>query len=86
VVKLAQSQPRRFSNEVIRQGEAVIPLQYGVSSTFNQNETLLQTNKCASQKGKKDSFFDEKLNNRHDSVWPGTSDQPEHAIINLPSP
>ncbi|CAD5214307.1 unnamed protein product [Bursaphelenchus xylophilus] len=38
VVKLAQSQPRRFSDEVIRQGEAVIPLQYG-------------TNKCASQKG-----------------------------------
>ncbi|KAH7707249.1 calponin protein 2 [Aphelenchoides avenae] len=38
VVKMAQSQPRRFPDEVIRQGEAVIPLQYG-------------TNKCASQKG-----------------------------------
>ncbi|KAI6174547.1 Transgelin [Aphelenchoides bicaudatus] len=38
VVKLAQGQPRRFSDDVMRQGEAVIPLQYG-------------TNKCASQKG-----------------------------------
>ncbi|KAI6240524.1 Transgelin [Aphelenchoides fujianensis] len=38
VVKLAQSQPRRFSDDIIRQGEAVIPLQYG-------------TNKGASQKG-----------------------------------
>ncbi|KAI6195811.1 hypothetical protein M3Y94_01032400 [Aphelenchoides besseyi] len=38
VVKLAQTQPRRFSDDIIRQGEAIIPLQYG-------------TNKGASQKG-----------------------------------
>uniref|UniRef100_A0A914GVS3 Calponin-homology (CH) domain-containing protein n=1 Tax=Globodera rostochiensis TaxID=31243 RepID=A0A914GVS3_GLORO len=38
VVKMAQNQPRKFTPEIIRQGEAVIPLQYG-------------TNKCASQKG-----------------------------------
>lgn len=40
VVRLAHNQPRRFSDEIIRQGEVVIPLQYG-------------TNKCASQKGMK---------------------------------
>ncbi|KAF7637798.1 Calponin-homology [Meloidogyne graminicola] len=38
VVKMAQNQPRKFALDVIRQSEAVIPLQYG-------------TNKCASQKG-----------------------------------
>nr|CAD2170126.1 unnamed protein product [Meloidogyne enterolobii] len=38
VVKMAQNQPRKFAPDVIRQSEAVIPLQYG-------------TNKCASQKG-----------------------------------
>ncbi|KAI1703054.1 calponin family repeat domain-containing protein [Ditylenchus destructor] len=38
VVKMAHNQPRQFPKEVIRQGAAVIPLQYG-------------TNKCASQKG-----------------------------------
>ncbi|KAI1697746.1 calponin family repeat domain-containing protein [Ditylenchus destructor] len=38
VVKMAHNQPRQFSKKVIRQGAAVIPLQYG-------------TNKCASQKG-----------------------------------
>ncbi|KAK0394206.1 hypothetical protein QR680_000618 [Steinernema hermaphroditum] len=37
-VKMSLSVPRNFSDEVIRQGEMVIPLQYG-------------TNKCASQKG-----------------------------------
>ncbi|TMS32342.1 hypothetical protein L596_000195 [Steinernema carpocapsae] len=37
-VKIASSKPRQFSESVIRQGEMVIPLQYG-------------TNKCASQKG-----------------------------------
>jgi len=35
---MAQNQPRKFAPDVIRQSEAVIPLQYG-------------TNKCASQKG-----------------------------------
>jgi len=38
VVRLSAQAPRNFSRDVIRQGEAVIPLQYG-------------TNKCASQKG-----------------------------------
>uniref|UniRef100_A0A1I7YBP7 MSP domain-containing protein n=1 Tax=Steinernema glaseri TaxID=37863 RepID=A0A1I7YBP7_9BILA len=37
-VKIASSVPRNFPESVIRQGEMVIPLQYG-------------TNKCASQKG-----------------------------------
>ncbi|KAL3123690.1 hypothetical protein niasHT_002772 [Heterodera trifolii] len=31
VVKMAQNQPRKFSPEIIRQGEAVIPLQYGTN-------------------------------------------------------
>ncbi|KAE9548747.1 hypothetical protein FO519_008038 [Halicephalobus sp. NKZ332] len=38
VVRMSQGQKRRFTNEQIKKGEAVIPLQYG-------------TNKCASQKG-----------------------------------
>uniref|UniRef100_A0A915CXR3 Transgelin n=1 Tax=Ditylenchus dipsaci TaxID=166011 RepID=A0A915CXR3_9BILA len=38
VVKMAHNQPRWFPKETIRQGAAIIPLQYG-------------TNKCASQKG-----------------------------------
>uniref|UniRef100_A0A914XVE8 Transgelin n=1 Tax=Panagrolaimus superbus TaxID=310955 RepID=A0A914XVE8_9BILA len=38
VVKISQKQKREFTNEQIKGGEAVIPLQYG-------------TNKCASQKG-----------------------------------
>uniref|UniRef100_A0A914CJ38 Transgelin n=1 Tax=Acrobeloides nanus TaxID=290746 RepID=A0A914CJ38_9BILA len=38
VVKIAQGKPRKFPEAVIRQGDAIIPLQYG-------------TNKCASQKG-----------------------------------
>ncbi|CEF60319.1 Calponin repeat and Calponin homology domain and Smooth muscle protein/calponin family-containing protein [Strongyloides ratti] len=38
VVKMAQSNKRHFSKDIIKQGEVIIPLQYG-------------TNKCASQKG-----------------------------------